>query len=506
MLFRKERPVSRFQPNPAGGQDRRTVILRARDALRRGDLLTATETLAPLISTKRPDAEALYLAGLVAERQLNHVDAERFARRSIAIREHPDALRLLASSLRSIGDLEACLKVCDRLIKMAPDPLSGLAIKAETLQERRRFDEAEKALAEIDALCNARQIPVPGPVRLTRMRLLLQQGHNQDAVAHADEMLKDPHIPPAGQRQVHFERAKALDRLGRYPEAFQAASAANSINEPMYDPVAHAEGVRTLIEQWSKERLATFPQSRCMSEVPVFIAGMPRSGTSLVDQIIDAHPHAAGVGELQSLLRFGAELGRSYDPTKEPPDCFGAFGDARWTQAAEAYHKEIKREAPKAKRIVNKALGNDMILGLVARLFPRTKIIHVRRDPRDVAISCFMGSFNTQTYPWTARIEWAAHAWSLSEQLMDHWKDVLDPPILELSYERLVHAPREEIPRILEFLDLPPDEACYAFHTRERKVRTLSFDQVTRPMYTSSAGRHANYADQIAGVQFPAYP
>ena len=116
-----------------------------------------------------------------------------------------------------------------------------------------------------------------------------------------------------------------------------------------------------------------------------------------------------------------------------------------------------------------------------------------------------MGGFNNHLHPWTTQIDWAARAWEQSMRMMEHWKRSLDVPILDVHYERLVRDPETEFPRIIEFLGLEWDDACREFHKSRRTVRTLSYDQVNRPLYTSSAGRHRNYAGHIAGVAFPAY-
>lgn len=238
----------------------------------------------------------------------------------------------------------------------------------------------------------------------------------------------------------------------------------------------------------------------------MFVAGMPRSGTSLIDQIIDAHPKAAGVGELASIEAFARQLTQTYDPSKDPPACFGHLQERAWTRVANKYVREITRLAPPgAQRIVNKALGNNKLVGLLARLFPETRIIHAIRDPRDVAVSCFMGGFNNRLHAWTTRIDWVARAWDQSMRMMEHWKQTLDVPILDVHYEKLVNDPDREFPRIIEFLGLDWDDHCMEFHKSRRTVRTLSYDQVNRPLYTSSAGRHKHYTRQIEGIEFPKY-
>jgi len=188
-----------------------------------------------------------------------------------------------------------------------------------------------------------------------------------------------------------------------------------------------------------------------------------------------------------------------------PPRAFGRYDHFRWTSQAERYVREVRVQAPGAERIVNKALGNNRILGLIARMFPKTRIIHAIRDPRDVATSCIMGGFVKQVHPYATRVQWAASAWEQSMRLMDHWKKTLNVPILDVYYEKLVTQPETEFPRIIEFLGLEWDDACREFFKSRRTVRTLSYDQVNRPLYTTSINRNLNYSKHLEWVAFPTY-
>ncbi len=144
-----------------------------------------------------------------------------------------------------------------------------------------------------------------------------------------------------------------------------------------------------------------------------------------------------------------------------------------------------------------------MLVGLRARLFPRTRIIHALGDRRDVVIGCFMGGFNNRLHAWTTQIDRATQAWAQSERMMQHWKETLDVPILDVHCEALVADPESRFRRIIEFIGLEGDDACLAFHMSRRTVRTRSYDQVNRPISTTSAGRHVNYAPFIEGIAFP---
>jgi hypothetical protein len=289
-----------------------------------------------------------------------------------------------------------------------------------------------------------------------------------------------------------FLRAKALDRMGRFDEAWESAMRAHRSRTLSFDPDALARATDEAIAWWTKDRVIEIGDSGLASELPVFVAGMPRSGTSLVDQIIDAHPDAKGVGELDSVERWAEAAG-----LRAPSD---------HARVARAYVDEIQRLAPSAKRIVNKALGNTRILGHLARLFPGTRIVHLARDPRDVAVSCVLGAFGAERYPWTTRPEWVAVAWRESERLMAHWRNVLRVPVHRLRYEELAAEGEPRMRGLFEFLGLPWNRQVLRFHESRRTVRTLSYDSVSRPLTSASVGRWRNYARALEGVDFPAYP
>lgn len=452
------------------------------------------------------DAEVLFLRAVLAERHRHPPKAIDYAKRSLAIQQHPDPLLVVARCQRLMGETDSVLSTCDAVQKLRPTLEFVQYLKAGALEEGGRFHEATAILQPIVEKRTNAGDDLPIALRMEWSKLLVQNKRYQDAISLIDETVAKPEFADAGRNVLLHLKAKACDRAKQYGDAWAAADAANEIGRVDFSPELYTEQVDILTENWSRENMASFPLSSCDSEIPIFVAGMPRSGTSLIDQIIDAHPKAAGVGELNTIERFATELTRVWNPDLPPEKQFGKYNSHKWTRVANDYVREITKLAePGTQRIVNKALGNNKLVGLLARLFPKTRIIHAIRDPRDVAISCFMGGFNNNIHAWTTRVDWVAHSWALSMRMMQHWKDVLDIPILDVHYERLVADPENEMPRIIEFLGLEWDDACRDFYKSRRTVRTLSYDQVNRPLYTSSSGRHKNYEAHIAGIDFPHY-
>lgn len=489
---------------PRASAKQAQAIQEARKGLSDGHPERAAKVLEALLRKRKPGAEVLFLMGAAHEAMGRLSQAEAFARRSLAQFKHPDTQMLLARCLRVKGDTDNCVTLCDKVLARLPDSEAANVMKGGALEEAGRYDEARDCIGPLVRRAEQEGRLVDPAVSYEWAKLLVHAKDYQDATAVVDDLMGRAEQPDAKRIALHLG-AKAADRMKDFSRAFDYASRANEYGKLKFEPDLYEEQVSDLMENWSRDAMERFPISSCDSEVPVFVAGMPRSGTSLIDQIIDSHPRAAGVGELDTIERFAAELSVAWDPEKPPPDCFGHFDSYRWTRAARTYLKEVQTLSPGAERIVNKALGNNKLLGLIARLFPSTRIIHAIRDPRDVAISCFMGGFNNKMHAWTTQIDWAVRAWEQSMRMMAHWKASLDVPILDVYYENLVRDPAQEFPRIIEFLGLEWDEACMDFHTSRRTVRTLSYDQVNRPLYTSSVGRHVNYAPFLDGFEFPKY-
>lgn len=492
-------------PKPIDAKRQQTVR-EAQKLIREGNAQRALTLLMPLEGKARHDAHLLYLLAICYQAVYNLKKAREYAERSYKLQPDPQKLLIAAQSYRAEGETDLAVKLCDRVIENHPlFANAGAVMKAGALEESGQFDDAR---AVITPLLERPDLPVQirDGARFEWAKLLVQGKQYAEGNALIDEMLASPGMDNRNKRAYLHLKAKSCDRAKDFAGAFEAAKGANEIGKLEFDPKLYTDQVSMLMENWSREAMQKFPIADCDSEIPVFVAGMPRSGTSLIDQIINAHPSAAGVGELSDIEQFADALSRAYDSDKPAPECFGPFQSKAFTRVAAQYIHHVQKLSPRGtQRIVNKALGNNKLVGLLARLFPKCRIIHAIRDPRDVAISCFMGGFNNRLHAWTTQIDWAAHAWAQSERMMQHWKETLDVPILDVHYEALVADPENQFRRLIEFIGLPWDDACLAFHKTRRTVRTLSYDQVNRPIYTSSSGRHANYAPFIEGIDFPKY-
>ena len=264
--------------------------------------------------------------------------------------------------------------------------------------------------------------------------------------------------------------------------------------QPFSRAAARAYG-DAAIATFTPQRYAGGPRAENSDPTPVFIVGMPRSGTTLAEQILAAHPQAHGAGERAALGRLAWRLGagESVDSIAR----IAALDQATLDAQAEAYLKELHALAPDKTRIVDKMPGNYLYVWLIALLFPRAKIIHCVRDPRDIGLSIFTFRFHGE-HGYAHDL--ADLGWMIGEQerLMNHWKGVLPLPILTLPLDDWVNNFDATLARVLDHVDLPPDPACARFYEADSHVRTVSRSQVKQPVNARGLGRWRGYAQGLA--------
>jgi hypothetical protein len=228
----------------------------------------------------------------------------------------------------------------------------------------------------------------------------------------------------------------------------------------------------------------------------VFIVGMPRSGTSLVEQILASHPNVFGAGELRDLQRLAEELPARVGAKEAYPACLVRLDGSAACALADEYLERIGRRSGAALRVTDKMPLNFLHLGLIAALFPRARIVHCIRDPLDVCVSCYCQDFQGgPNFLWDLTDLGKFHG--EYERLMAHWGSVLPLPILEVVYEELVDNLEAVSRRLISFCGLDWDDRCLAYHQNARAVRTASLVQVRQPVYKSSVGRWRHYAPHL---------
>ncbi len=305
---------------------------------------------------------------------------------------------------------------------------------------------------------------------------------------------------PGGSRGdrcfLHFAAAQMYDDIGEHDRAFEHCEAGNRARRAAADPARDQRHARDSIATFTPARMTAHEGRGHGSRVPVFIVGMPRSGTSLVEQILASHPEAFGAGELVDVLSIAQTLPGHAAKGASYPSCVGAQGPQVFEGFAGSYLGRITALAPAARRIVDKNPLNFEHLGLIALMFPRASIVHCRRHPLDTCVSCYFQNFR-KAQEYSFDLGQLARFYRYYHRLMDHWRTVLANPIMELRYEDLVADPLGRTRALLEHCGLDWDDACASPHRTDRPVPTASRWQARQPVYRTSVGRWRHYQRHI---------
>ena len=432
----------------------------------------------------------IHLAGTLGE--LGYLDkAERVA--LDGLRRLPQALELhncLAHQYRFRGDYDRALEECGLVLRRVPGDPHALGLKADLLERKGLFNEAWEVLRD---LVGQDRLTVSGAEVYAKLCHRFDDCEN--AVAAIERALARERVDE-GRRALLFALGKVLNRMQRYGEAFERYQQANRVVRANYDLADTARQFEALRELFTCEFLQKAPRAGNASERPVFVVGMPRSGTSLVEQILSSHPEVHGAGELEDMNRL-AQLTCARARSNQPyPQCLGAADAGVLDGIAADYLSVLERLAPDAARVVDKMPHNFRHLGLIALLFPKARIIHCRRDPRDTCLSIFFQSFN-QTHAYGAELDTLGKYYREYEKLMAHWREVIDLPFYEIHYADMVADQERYSRELVAFCGLEWDDRCLEFYKAERSVATASYDQVRRPIYKSSLERWRRYEPYI---------
>ena len=397
----------------------------------------------------------------------------------------------LAISLRFLGDMEAAVENLRKAISLNPRQAAMWNELGTALRALGRFDEAVQAFRQASAIA-------PDFADAYRNLAICQQlAAEGQEITRVAALLARADMPIEDRVAAGFALGKVLDDADRFDEAFAAYAEANRI---FYDALASrsqgfdAEALHRVVDEtiahYTPEYFLSVRNWGNPSELPVFIVGMPRSGTSLVEQIAASHSRVFGAGEL-------AEIGNMADRLAAPGS---AWNGAEIRRYADAYLDRLCSIGGAAERVTDKRLDNIFKLGLIATLFPSARVVFCRRDPRDIALSCYFQRFSAAQLAFSYDLVDCGRRYNETERLSSHWHQVLPLRTLDIEYEALVGDIEGESRRLISFLGLDWEPTCLDFHRTERTVITASSWQVRQPLYARSVGRWRNYAHHLGAL------
>jgi tetratricopeptide (TPR) repeat protein len=431
------------------------------------------------------------LVNLAALLQANPKAAEPLLRRVLKINpKYPGARAMLGIMLLSSSrDHEATLAF-RKALKVSPkDPIALLGL-AQIARVEGRFDDAE-ALLKRTLEISPKMPTAWAALNATRKMTTADSGWFATA-----EEIAGSGIQLWEESQLRFAMGKYCDDIEDYEQAFANYRRGNTLLKSVagaYDREAHSSFADDMTRTLTRETLASIKEGGSASEKPVFVVGMPRSGTSLTEQIIASHPAAGGVGEPDYWL----EAARAHhDEIRRAPLALPVR-----KKLAEDYLHLIERRCPSVQRIVDKTPANSDFVGFIRTVFPNARIIRMRRNPIDTCLSCYFQNFSTGM-AFTMDLNDLADYYRIHQRVMNHWCNALPPEaILDVPYEELVSDQETWTRKILDFVGLEWDERCLAFHETKRSVVTASAWQVRQKIYRQSVERWRHYEKFIGPLK-----
>ena len=421
-------------------------------------------------------------------------EALLWANRAVVLKpDYAEAHNNAGCALHALGRDQAALAALRRAVALRPEDAKAQSNIGVVLRE---LGQLEPAAAQFDLALDLAP-GIAGHYRLRVEAAALPADHRHWSGLQALEADCE-HLALGDRIELAFACAKAYADLGDYPRSFDHLIEGNRLKrgQVVYDEAESIDRLVRIGRTFTPDLPAQQAPVEPAGPVPIFIVGMPRSGSTLVEQVLASHPTLKGLGE-SDLFAQAIAATTDLDLVRNP-DGAADLTPAQLQALGRHYQAALAKAAPGAGGVVNKLLENFQHLGLIRMALPQARVIHTMRDPVDTCLSCFAQLF-IDAQPYTFDLGELGRYYLAYEALMAHWRRVLPAgTMLDLRYEDMVADPEREARRLVAHCDLPWDPACLGFCQTARPVRTASASQVRRPIYQSSVGRWRRYGPRLA--------
>lgn len=507
------------------------LLAEAGAALGRGNPRQAGEYAARVLRVESNHPHAHYLAGLAAMELRQMPQALEHLHQAASMQpRHPDYAVQFAKALVRTHRTGEALQVANVALALSPrdplmlDTLGTVYTQCHAHERAAAVFRRAVALAPSNPICHfnlATSLVFSGNVEQAEGELeaclalapnywpaygvlsrLRQQSQSDNHVERLLSLTQQTVGDPVAQMQLHLALAKEYEDLGNYPEAFEHLQVGKSVNRNARNYSAERDEaiVRALIAAFPEPQ----PQPRgCQTDEPIFIVGMPRSGTTLLERILSSHPEVYAAGELQNFGVMLERLSGGRSPVMLDPGVIERARHINWEQLGDLYLASTRPATCLKPRFIDKLPHNFLYAGFIANALPNARIICLRRNPLDTCLSNFREPF-AETSPfhgYSFDLLDTGRYYLLFDQLMAHWKRVLPGRILEMDYETLVGDQEGSTRLLLDHCGLPWNSACLHFERNQAPASTASSVQVRAPIYRSAVRRWKKYEAQLTGLR-----
>lgn len=426
----------------------------------------------------------------------------KYAEKAIELNpDNPEAHYAMAIVLFRLGDWDRAIVSIDRALKMAPDNEIYIGQKADLLHHLGRNKEAyELALPLVSNRTTFNYYSLG-----VLSRIAGDYGKEAEIVNLLDKALANKNLEPVVRSQLSFSAGELHDKLGQYNKAFSCIDDGNKLRNIKSNIEVTAQLVTEIKQQFSKAFFNQAPRAESPSNKPIFIIGMPRSGTSLTEKILASHSQVFGANELNEIQSISHDLPKvTASSQKAFPACVVDLTPEHLENMAQRYLDFIHELDPgNHARITDKMPQNFLYIGIIALLYPESPIIHCVRDPMDTCLSCYFQNFTAGSggMAFTFDLTSLGQYYRLYEGMMAHWNRVLPGRIYDIHYESLVSNPQLEIEKLLQHCKLEWEKACMEHDKSTHITTTASYDQVRQPINTKSVERWRRYEKQLAPLR-----
>ena len=442
-------------------------------------------------------------AGAWADLAETYTESEKFGEALDAVQRviklqpnMPFGHMIRGSILGKKDDHEGAINAFKEALEIEPEHIGSNMGLGNTLKTIGRYDEAVKSYKKC---IEAQPLFSEAYWSLANLKTY---SFDDDEIKNMEKHVQGQDLTPASKAFFHIAIANAKEKQMKYGEAWYHFHTGNELRRTseIYDSVTTQVTHDALIETFDEEFVNSTKGSGCQSDAPIFILGLPRSGSTLIEQILASHSRVEGTRELPDISLLGRRLTKSKPPGIKYPDAVKHMTDEEKTEYGESYLKTSKRYRTDKPRFIDKMPNNFAHIGFIKTILPNAKIINAKRHPLDSCVSSFKQLFY-KGQSWSYDLFEIGEYYLEYERMMDHWHSLYPGEIYDIQYENIVNNQEDESRALIQYCGLDWEDSCLRFYENKRSVNTASSEQVRQPIYKGAMYAWKNYESEIGALK-----